>query len=67
MRQQSLESFGETRKRKSKGESAGSSGLGKKFRNTGKDTISLLRERITTETEFRRKELDLKERELEEI
>ena len=36
----------------------------KKSRNTGKDTISFLRERITAEAEFRRKELELKEMEL---
>ena len=66
MRQQSLETFGETRKRKNGGEGVGSLGSGKKVRNTGKDTISLLRDRITAETEFRRKELELKERELAE-
>ena len=41
MRQQSLESFDEALKRKSEGECASSLGLGKEFRNTGKDTISL--------------------------
>ena len=63
MRQQSLETLGETRKRMSGEEAVG---YGKKARNTGKDTISWLRERMVVETEFRKREIELKEQELAE-
>ena len=63
MRQQSLETFGETRKRKNLGEGEGS---GKRARNSGRDTLTFLQEKLKIDAEFRRQEMELRDRELEE-
>ena len=63
MRQQSLETFAETRKQKNLGEGDGS---GKRTRNSGRDTLTFLQDKLTVDAEFRRRELELRERELAE-
>eukprot|EP00112_Aurelia_sp_Birch-Aquarium-sp1_P020591 Seg5341.1 transcript_id=Seg5341.1/GoldUCD/mRNA.D3Y31 product="hypothetical protein" protein_id=Seg5341.1/GoldUCD/D3Y31 len=63
MRLQSLETFAETRKRKNVGEGEGS---GKRARNSGKDTLTFLQDKLKVDAEFRRQEMELRERELAE-
>ena len=63
MRLQSLETFAETRKRKNMGEGEGA---GKRARNSGKDTLTFLQDKLKADTEFRRQEMELRERELAE-
>ena len=63
MRQQSLETFAETRKRENLGEGEGS---GKRTRNSGRDTLTFLQDKLTVDAEFRRREMELRERELAE-
>ena len=53
MRLQSLETFAETRKRKNMGEGEGA---GKRARNSGKDTLTFLQDKLKADTEFRRQE-----------
>ena len=63
MRLQSLETFAETRKRKNVGEDEGA---GKRARNSGKDTLTFLQDKLRAELEFKRQEMELRERELAE-
>ena len=61
MRWKSLETFAETRKRKSFGEGEGA---GKRARNEWKDILTFLQDKLTVDADFRRQEMELREREL---
>ena len=63
MRLQSLETFAKTRKRKYVGDGEGA---GKRARNSGRDTSTFLQDKLTADTEFKRREMELQERELAE-
>ena len=67
LRQQSLETFAETKKRKQKnGDSDDdASAKGKKARNSGSDTVVYLRENAAKEFELKQQKLELKKKEQE--
>ena len=67
LRQQSLETFAETKKRKQKnGDSDDdASAKGKKARNSGSDTVVYLREKAAKEFELKQQKLELKKKEHE--
>ena len=55
---QSLETFAETRKHVGEGE-----GAGKRAQNSGKDTLTFLQDKLKGDADFRRQEMELRERE----
>ena len=52
---QSLETFAETRKHVGEGE-----GAGKRARNSGKDTLTFLQDKLKVDADFRRQEMELR-------
>ena len=63
MRRMSMESMGESSKRKANDDGKGKE---KRVRRTASDTFQYLNERISLDVEWKKKEFELKERELEE-
>ena len=62
MRQLSLETMGESAKRKGQRSDSGGE---KRMRGNGRSTFELLNEKLKFDIEWRKKELELKQRELE--